>query len=315
MTIDTILNLARQQIGTRATNYKRCKYNTAFYGTEVSGSDYDWCCAFIWWIFKQNGADNLLNGKTANCGQFAKNFKNVGRLYSNKNVQVGDIVLFHWSNNKSTYVPEYYTCDHIGIVEAVNGDTITTIEGNTNTNSYPNGIVARQTRSVSRYVSCVCKPAYSGSPSPTPTTYPTVSYKVRTGGTWLPEVTDLSDYAGLENKQITDVAIKVSKGSVKYRVHIKGGSWLPYVTGYNTADDENGYAGDKKPIDLIEVYYSTPNDVVSKLGYLKAKYRVSPIGSSSYYDWQYDDEKTGGQDGYAGDYGMTIDKFQIELSK
>lgn len=309
-TINQILDIARKEIGTKASAGKICKYNTDFYGSAIGG---DWCCAFIWWLFKQNGADNLLNGKTANCGQFAKNFKNVGRLYSNKSVQVGDIVLFHWSNDRSSYVPEYYTCDHIGIVEAVNGDTITTIEGNTGNSA--NGEVMRRTRYISSQVSCVCKPAYSGSPTPTPTTVPTVSYKVRTGGTWLPEVTDLSDYAGLENKQITDVAIKVSKGSVKYRVHIKGGSWLPYVTGYNTADDENGYAGDKKPIDLIEVYYSTPNDVVSKLGYLKAKYRVSPIGTTSYYDWQYDDEKTGGQDGYAGDYGTAIDKLQIELSK
>ena len=42
---------------------------------------------------------------------------------------------------------------------------------------------------------------------------------------------------------ITDVAIKVSQGSVKYRVHVKGGEWLPYVTDYNINDAKNGYAG------------------------------------------------------------------------
>ena len=28
------------------------KYNTAFYGREVSGRAYPWCMAFIWWVFR-----------------------------------------------------------------------------------------------------------------------------------------------------------------------------------------------------------------------------------------------------------------------
>ena len=73
------------------------------------------------------------------------------------------------------------------------------------------------------------KPA--SAPKPTVTTtkkvsYPTVTYKVRTGGKWLPEVKNLEDYAGIKGQAITDIAIKVGKGSVKYRVHIKGGGWL-----------------------------------------------------------------------------------------
>mgnify|MGYP000814911441 FL=1 len=151
-------------------------------------------------------------------------------------------------------------------------------------------------------------------PNTSSTVIPTVTYKVRVNGRWLPEVTNLTDFAGIAKTQITDVAIKVSKGSVKYRVHIKGGNWLPYVTGYNIYDDNNGYAGNHKAIDAIEVYYSTPRDLVGKIGYLKAKYRVSPFGGN-YYGWQYDNEKTNGQDGYAGAIGKVIDKFQIVLSK
>ena len=40
-TVDKILKIARAEVGTKATNIKRCKYNTAFYGAEVSGSCYD----------------------------------------------------------------------------------------------------------------------------------------------------------------------------------------------------------------------------------------------------------------------------------
>lgn len=130
------------------------------------------------------------------------------------------------------------------------------------------------------------------------------------GGGVLPAVNNLADYAGIVGKKIANVAIKVNKGSVKYRVHILGGGWLPYVTGYNWSDYNNGYAGNGKAIDAIEVYYNTPSDIISKYGYQKAQYRVSPI-NGSYYDWQYDNETVNNQDGYAGCFGKAIDRFQL----
>lgn len=135
------------------------------------------------------------------------------------------------------------------------------------------------------------------------------TYRVRAGGKWYPAVKNLDDYAGKFGVPITDVAIKASTGKVKYRVHIKGGAWLPYVTGYDTGDAENGYAGDNKPIDAIEVCYYGDTGATT---YKRAVYRVSPVGES-YYPWQHDDEKNAGQDGYAGNYGRTIDRFQIVI--
>ena len=147
---------------------------------------------------------------------------------------------------------------------------------------------------------------------PQKVTKPDVVYRVKVDGKWLPEVKNLADFAGIKGKAITDVAIKVTKGTVKYRVHIKGGGWLPYVTGYNINDHINGYAGNGKVIDAIEIYYSTPKDYSDKYGYLKAKYRVSPL-NGNYYSYQYDNEKSNGQDGYAGLFGKNIDKLQIVL--
>lgn len=133
-----------------------------------------------------------------------------------------------------------------------------------------------------------------------------VYYKVKTQKHgWLPEVKNLEDYAGWEDSPITGVAIKVDKGSIKYRVHIKGGDWLPYVTGYNINDIENGFGGDgKNVIDAVEVYYYTPNDIRP---YKKAKYKVND------YPYQYDNEKINGQDGYAGVFGVVVTKFQIVI--
>ena len=133
-----------------------------------------------------------------------------------------------------------------------------------------------------------------------------VYYRVKTQKHgWLPEVKNLEDYAGWENSPITGLAIRVDKGSIKYRVHIKGGNWLPYVTGCNINDFNNGFAGDgKNIIDAVEVYYFTPNDIRP---YKKAKYKVNN------YPYQYDNEKGNGMDGYAGVYGVTATKFQIVI--
>lgn len=135
-----------------------------------------------------------------------------------------------------------------------------------------------------------------------------VTYRVRAGGVWLPAVKNLDDYAGKIGVPITDVAIRVSAGKIKYRVHLLDGDWRPYVTGYNINDAANGYAGDKKIIDAIEVYYYTPDGVAVK----KAKYRVSPM-NGNYWPWQYDNEKDDNQDGYAGSFGQAIDRFQIVI--
>lgn len=133
-----------------------------------------------------------------------------------------------------------------------------------------------------------------------------VYYRVKTiKYNWLPEVKNLEDYAGYLNSPITAVAIKVDKGTIKYRVHLKNKGWLTYVTGYNINDILNGYAGNGKDIiDAIEVYYYTPENIRP---YKKAKYKVNG------YSWQYDNEKTNGQDGYAGVFGVNATKFQIVI--
>ena len=143
-------------------------------------------------------------------------------------------------------------------------------------------------------------------PTPEPVKMVDVYYRVRTKADgWLPEVKNLEDYAGFTGA-VTDAAIRVSAGSVKYRVHIKDGKWLPCVTGCNINDGTNGYAGNGLEIDAIEVYYYTPDNIRP---YKKAKYRVAPVGGS-YYPWQYDNETGNGQDGYAGAFGNAIGKLQ-----
>ena len=74
---------------------------------------------------------------------------------------------------------------------------------------------------------------------------PTLTYRVYADGKWYNEVKGLSNVAGRKKQAISAVAVKVSKGNIKYRVHLLNGDWLPWVDGYDINDSNNGYAGIK----------------------------------------------------------------------
>lgn len=136
-------------------------------------------------------------------------------------------------------------------------------------------------------------------------TVPDITYCVYTSK-WLPVVknyntTDSNGYAGIQKMSVSGLAAKSSKGTLKYRVHIKGGAWLDWVSKYDISDWNNGCAGIKgKAIDAIQMKL----DGVS--GY-EVKYRVSTTSSSVYLPWV-----TGTED-YAGIFGSTIDCIQAVI--
>jgi peptidoglycan hydrolase-like protein with peptidoglycan-binding domain len=113
------------------------------------GTQWPWCAGFATWVLKQ-AADTLgkpaphpyafgcdyLAGKAEAAGTFLRP-TTAQQLTS---VKPGYLFLVRKGPN---------AWQHIGIVEAVSGDTITTIEGNTNTNGSAEGYeVCRQTRAI-----------------------------------------------------------------------------------------------------------------------------------------------------------------------
>ena len=85
-----------------------------------------------------------------------------------------------------------------------------------------------------------------------------IFYKVHyKGGKWLPEVKNREDYAGLYNKPIDGLMMRTDTGkTIKYAVHLRRSNrWLPFVSGYDADDFDNGYAGIiGQEIDGIKVY-------------------------------------------------------------
>jgi len=128
ITAKSIIAKAQKEVGTAEfpANSNNVKYNTWFYGHEVSGASYPWCAVFVSWLFDGTG----LLPRTASCAQMLEWFEANSQIV--KTPQAGDIVFFRYStNNRRT--------NHVGIVVDVKGNTLTTIEGNTSKDSNSNG--------------------------------------------------------------------------------------------------------------------------------------------------------------------------------
>lgn len=152
--VEKLLNVARKELGTKEypENSNNVKYNTDYYGREVSGSAYPWCCAFVWWVFKKAGMSKIFCGgkKTALCEYVRGHMKN-----HTMTPQPGDLAIYQFDSDPQA--------DHIGIVESVNADgSFVAIEGNTRVGNDSNGgEVMRRTRKKSSVI-CFVRPDYEG---------------------------------------------------------------------------------------------------------------------------------------------------------
>lgn len=151
-TAETLLETAQRELGVKESpaGSNRVKYNTWYYGREVSGAAYPWCMAFVQWCCAQAGVE--LPVRTASCTELMTAAVRAG-LWVTSDYQPGDIVIFDWQGDKRP--------DHCGIVElALPSGKYTTVEGNTSVSSDSNGgQVMRRTRAASSILGGV-RPKY-----------------------------------------------------------------------------------------------------------------------------------------------------------
>ena len=97
-------------------------------GYKVKYTD-QWCDTCVSALFISLNAVNLIGGTECGVEEHVKIFKNAGIWIEDGNIvpKPGDIIVFNWDKS---YQPNDGYSDHIGIVEKVSGNTITTIEGN-----------------------------------------------------------------------------------------------------------------------------------------------------------------------------------------
>ncbi len=140
-TVNSLLELARRQLGVKEDppGSNKVKYNTWYYGREVSGAAYPWCMVFVQWVFDR--ASVKLPTRTASCGALMRAAQAAG-CWVTKGYRPGDVVIYDFPGGAAT--------DHCGIVEAVDDSRVSAIEGNTSSsNDADGGAVERRTRRLS----------------------------------------------------------------------------------------------------------------------------------------------------------------------
>lgn len=111
--LSEIIALAKAQLGNNYSTY--CKDMGYPYRIE-------WCACFVSWLAKKVGITDIIPIDMS-CNSQIKKFKNLGVYKGTSGAPVvGSIIYYNWDN--------VYDADHVGIVIAVNGDTVTVIEGN-----------------------------------------------------------------------------------------------------------------------------------------------------------------------------------------
>lgn len=158
-----------------------------------------------------------------------------------------------------------------------------------------NGIDSRVSLEVSNTpIEKPSNPSYVTPPSPSKPINEKVNVTYQTyTNKWLPNVVNLSDYAGIYGQPISGIYANTDKGELKYRVHTIDGNWLPWVI------DRQDYAGILgKNIDGIQMQ-------LLGLGDYSVRYRVYVDGR--WLPWVAD------LSDYAGLYGQSISGVQIDV--
>lgn len=130
VTAKQVLDVARGLIGATkygATHKKLINdYNKVTprpVGYAVTYND-DWCDAFVTVVADRAGATSLI-GRECGVERHKSIFKQKNIWLGLVKPKAGDIVIWRWDGNRNGFA------NHIGFVESVSGNTITTIEGNT----------------------------------------------------------------------------------------------------------------------------------------------------------------------------------------
>ena len=82
--VNDILKIARAEIGTKESpsGSNKVKYNTWYYGREVSGSAYPWCAAFTSWVLDKCG---ITDYKSVSCPVIKSTAIKKGTYHSGSN--------------------------------------------------------------------------------------------------------------------------------------------------------------------------------------------------------------------------------------
>lgn len=154
--IEKLISTAKSFIGVTEypPNSNNVIFNTHYYGREVSGSDYPWCAAFVWDVFRMSGFSEIYldGGKTASCAAVYSFAKNSGRLVTS-GYKRGDVILYKFDRTAAV-------ANHNGIVTYASTGMLRAIEGNTAYGNDSNGGAVMERTRTFDYVIGAYRPDY-----------------------------------------------------------------------------------------------------------------------------------------------------------
>lgn len=137
--------------------------------------------------------------------------------------------------------------------------------------------------------------------TPKPTCTGDLTYSAYAGRHWLPQVKNCEDYAGNFGQAMEGLKINAKSCDIYYRVHLRGGDWLPEIK--NSGAGADGYAG-IYGVQIDGVQIRTP------VGFVNCRVHIMGGG---WLGWvRFGSKYNSGADGYAGIYGSAIDAIQME---
>lgn len=125
-----------------------------------------WCSTFVSAVAIKLGYTDIIPTECG-CEKHVQLFKNIGSWIENENrvPKAGDIIFYDWEDNGAG--DNKGNSDHVGIVEKVEGNTITVIEGNLN-----NSVARRILQVNGKYIRGYGVPKYNEEKTTTNTTKP-----------------------------------------------------------------------------------------------------------------------------------------------
>ena len=151
-----LIAVARAELGVKESpaGSNKVKYNTWYYGREVSGPSFPWCMAFVQWCCDRAGV--ALPVLTASCTALMVEARKAG-MWVTSGYREGDIVLYDWGRDRYP--------DHCGVVESVSGPQITAIEGNTAVGNDSNGGCVMERVRTEKAILGAVRPCYEEEPN------------------------------------------------------------------------------------------------------------------------------------------------------
>ena len=152
----------KEDLVKKATSYLGANY--LHFCNSFWGGCFAWCAAFVSVVCKEAGVDAPWS---TSCNAQIAEWKKRGCYYTDRNIQVGDIVYYNWDNIDDA--------DHVGICTYIdNNGTLTITEGNYG--DYANSqtkVTNRYIKTSYRYIYGYARPKFTNStPTSTTTTAP-----------------------------------------------------------------------------------------------------------------------------------------------